>query len=154
MKTTVKNYNKNMIEFVERVINEPSQSMLEVYEAGTKEALREFDFVLMVPLAIHISERYRATRLNVYSSRELELLVHDLHRKDYSKHEMLMLCQMASCNANQSRLAAKLFAYMTGIVAKIIAKRGDIVFKVGESHMCFDTVKPQPKLTGGEFLNN
>lgn len=66
MKTTVKNYNKNMIEFVERVINEPSQSMLEVYEAGTKEALREFDFVLMVPLAIHISERYRAIRLNVW----------------------------------------------------------------------------------------
>lgn len=137
MKTTVKNYNKNMIEFVERVINEPSQSMLEVYEAGTKEALREFDFVVMVPLAIHISERYRAIRLNVYSSRELELLVHDLHRKNYSKHEMLMLCQMASYNANQSRLAAKLFAYMTGIVANIIAKRGDIVFKVGGSKHVF-----------------
>ena len=60
-----------------------------------------------------------------------------------------MLCQMASYNDNQSRLAAKLFAYMTGIVANIIAKRGDIVFKVGESNMCFDKVKPQPKLTGG-----
>ena len=65
-----------------------------------------------------------------------------------------MLCQMASYNDNQSRLAAKLFAYMTGIVAKIIAKRGDIVFEVGKSTICFDKVKPEPKLTGGEFLNN
>jgi hypothetical protein len=133
MKTKLTEYNIELRKFVDRCIAHPSKSVVELYETGGNEILRDFTFPLMIPLAITISHLYRAINASVGKSRELELLIHHMDRQGFSKHEMYIICQIAATSGSSIRTSSKCFAQLAKLIEAIAAQHGDVIFLVGET---------------------
>ena len=155
MKTKVSQY-KNVVNYIRRVCKHPSPAMLDVYEQGAKRALVDNDFVMSMHLAVSLSERYREVNVPVWLSRELEMLVWDLHVKGYSTQEMFVVCQVASHNKWHTAMASAAFTYISKTVMDHAMELGDVVFQVKEDVFMLqkDHKHKAPNLIDKEFSNN
>ena len=156
MKTKLSEYNKGLSEFIDNVKDKPSDVLLELYARLGRELLTDFTFPLLIPVAHYIAAMYRSANERVLKSRELELVIYDMHQKGYSKHEMLIIGQIASSNTPMMQVCCKLFDKLTLVMHDIVKERGDVVFLAasGISYVHSKASKSYQEFPDNNITNN
>jgi hypothetical protein len=139
-----------MRSFVRRSCNEPATSVIELYNNGAQELLKDFTFQMMIPLAMSLSLTYIESDASVSLSRELQVLIYDMHCKGYSEHEMCIICVIAASSRTTLRTSTMLFAKLVKLIESQIKFHGytmvpldDVAFvKETKSHLDH----PQPPI--------
>ena len=146
-------FNEAMIKHIELVTKHPHQSVVDLYNKGARKALEDFTFVLMIPLAMKLSDMYRALGVRVVKSRELELLLYDMHCKGMPKYQMCVICQIAGISGNTMRIASNLFVKLSGMIEEVAQEHGDTIFFKGDIGL---VTKHKSKLDSiaSDLLNN